>query len=109
LEPDAPRAAQRLIAVKLLAAESSAHRLCAGEGALVTPEAARRACTAAGLVVLSAEVVGRQVCVSCAPLPAKPQVETFIGRLAKRGLAFTLSFGDGRGNVRVLFMATEGQ
>jgi hypothetical protein len=68
----------------------------------MTLEEARARCLAAKLTVLDVATVGRQICVTTAPLPVG--VDTLALRL---GVAVTVSFGDGTGNVR-LYFAGEG-
>lgn len=70
----------------------------------MTPATISQLCTLAGLHVLSATVIGRQVCVEVAPFTVEPA--TVIGKLAKHRLAFTMSFG---GGATRLWFGVEGE
>jgi hypothetical protein len=70
----------------------------------MTPATLSALCTLAGLTVIRADIVGRQVCVEVAPFTAEP--ETVIGKLAKHRLAFTMSFG---GGATRLWFGVEGE
>lgn len=62
-------------------------------------------CTAAGLTVLDAQVVGKQVRVTVKPYNTHPTQDRTQTIVKKLGVPVTVSFGDGRGNVALWFWA----
>lgn len=73
----------------------------------MTPATCAALCTLAGLTVLSAEVVGRQVCVTISKVPQS--ASGLAALTARLGCGVTFSLGSGAGNVRVYFAAEPGQ